>query len=377
MMRVAVAPRPKGPMSRQDVEPYDNAARERVRARRTTMVVLAVFALWIVGSNGFGSASAATIVQVLSTAAIYGIAAVGLNLQYGTTGLLNFGFVAFMTIGAYTTVLLLPHQTGTSNEMSGSWPIVLALLAGMAAAAVGGSLLAIPALRLRADYLAIVMIALGEILRMSLRSAPVEKTGGVFGVLHYAGAFQRYRPAAIDSLAERIGIGGPALWVMTVAWLLLLLVVGLVTLLVRSPWGTVLRSVRDDEDAAQALGTNSNLYKLQSLMLGGALGGLAGGMIAFQYGALSPDIFLPQVTFFLFTIVILGGTGSVWGPVIGSVIFWSLITQTDAVASAYFGGGSVAAALRFVVVGVLMSLLIVFRPQGLLGRREDVILEFK
>lgn len=354
-----------------------SAAQRRWRAWAVTVGLLILAVLWVAASNGFGSGTVGALVPILTTAAIYGTSAVGLNLQFGHGGLLNFGFVAFMAVGGYTTVLLIPHRAGEyAAQPSGSWPLPLAVIAGMLAAGVLGALFGIPAVRLRKDYLAIVMIALAEILRILLRDVP-SLTGGVFGVLQYTTAVQNFRPAFVDRLGASAGTPGFQLWLLIVSWVCLVLVTLVVGSLIRTPWGKVLRAVRDDEDAVRALGKNPTVLKLQALVIGGAAGGLGGALLAFSSAQLNPDIFISQVTFFVFTIVILGGTGSMWGPAVGAVIFWIVVSQTGAFVADHLGSGTIASAQRFILVGLLMALIIILRPQGLLGRREDVVLEIR
>jgi branched-chain amino acid transport system permease protein len=347
------------------------------RARIAALVLVALSLLWVAAGNGFGTTTVSALLPVLTTAAIYATAGVGLNLQFGHGGLLNFGFVAFMAVGGYTTVLLIPHRQGPESlEVAGHLPLLLAVACGMVLAALLGALFGIPAVRLRSDYLAIVMIALAEILRIALRDAP-SLTGGVFGVLSFSDELQDLRPGFLDPIADALYTQSFQLWLTVVAWLCLVVVSLAMAGLVRSPWGQLLRAVRDDEDAVRSLGKSPTRVKLQALMIGGAVGGLSGGLLAFQLAQVNPDIFLPQVTFFVFTVVILGGTGSTWGPAVGGVVFWVLLTQSGAFVAEHVGSGTVGSALRYILVGVLMVLLINFRPQGILGRREDVVLKLK
>ncbi len=339
------------------------------------LVVAAI--LWVAASNGFGPTSVAAMLPVLATAAVYSTAATGLNLQFGHGGLLNFGFVAFMAAGAYTTVLLIPHLQGSqSTKFNGMLPLFLAVIVGMIVAALLGLVFAIPAIRLRSDYLAIVMIALAEVLRVVLKNVePV--SGGVYGMLGFSGALQSLRPRFVDTFARAIHTQGFQLWLVIVSWVCLLICTIGIALLMRTPWGKLLRAVRDDEEAVRSLGKNPALIKLQTLMIGGAIGGLSGVLLAFQLSQINPDVFMPQVTFFVFAIVILGGTATTWGPLVGGIVFWVLLTQSGAFITNFVGSNSAASALRYIVVGLLMVLIIVFRPQGLLGRRENIVLELK
>ena len=256
-------------------------------------------------------------------AAVYALAAIGLNMHFGYTGLLNFGQVGFLLVGAYG-VSITVVTFGQSM-----W---LGVIVGILAAVFLALLLGIPTLRLRADYLAIVTIAGAEILRFIFRASPANPlTGGVFGQQRFADAFYAINPIPEGSYGFWLIQFGShrRLWVIVVGWALVALCCLLVWALVRSPWGRVLKSIREDEDAARSLGKNVFNYKMQSLVLGGVMGALAGMVLAIQQQAVHPDTYLPLVTFYAYVILILGGPARVFGPVVGSVIFWFLFTSLD------------------------------------------------
>lgn len=349
------------------------------RDRRIGYLLVALAILWIFAGNGFSSTSFNVFTGVMISAGIYAIAALGLNVHFGFTGLLNFGHVAFMGVGAYTVVLLVPHGVGRLGETGGSWPLIPAILAGMALAALLGLLLGIPTLRLRGDYLAIVTIAVGEILRLVARAAE-GVTGGVFGVINFSNSLQNLRPAFISDIARELRVPPAQFFILLTTWILVLAVWFGLRLVLRSPWGRVLKSIREDEEAARALGKNIVAYKRQSLMIGGAIGGLAGAMLALSFGAVRPDTFLPLITFFVWAILLIGGAGSLAGPIAGSVIFWAILSQTDSLAGDLFGGsagGAAVAGFRFVLAGALIMAIMIVRPQGLFGKKEELLLEIK
>jgi len=309
-------------------------------------------------------------------AAAYALAAVGLNVHFGYTGLLNFGHVGFMMVGAYGTAMTVEH----------GGPFWLGLLVGVLAAVALGLLLGLPTLRLRADYLAIVTIAVAEILRLTARSNVLEPfTRGVFGITNFADSFYavnpfspgRYHVWGTWSYDER------TIWVMMVGWSAVIIISLLLLMLMRSPWGRVLRSIREDEDAARSLGKNVFSYKLQSLVLGGVIGAFAGMLLAFDTQAVNPDTYLPILTFYAYAVVILGGPGRIMSPIVGAVIFWFLLEFTDgglrgAVDAGWFGGildGAGIGAVRFALVGLGLMLLMIFRPQGIFGNKEEVLLD--
>lgn len=306
-------------------------------------------------------------------AAAYALAAVGLNVHFGYTGLLNFGQVAFMMVGAY----------GTAITVDRGGPLWLGLLVGVGLAVALGLLLGVPTLRLRADYLAIVTIATAEILRYVTRSRALEPlTGGVFGLQQFADPFYALNPIP----PGRYGFGSfnfshRQLWVIAVGWLAVTLALLLLAVLLRSPWGRVLKAIREDEDAARSLGKNVFAYKIQSLVLGGVIGSLAGMLLAIDTQAVNPDTFISVLTFFAYTVLILGGPGRILAPVVGAVIFWFLLQFTDgllreALAAGWLGNvleANDAAAVRFALVGLGLILLMVLRPQGILGSREELL----
>jgi neutral amino acid transport system permease protein len=301
-------------------------------------------------------------------AAAYALSALGLNIHFGYTGLSNFGQVGFMLVGAYGTAITVDH----------GGPLWLGVLVGIAAAIVLGLLLGLPTLRLRSDYLAIVTIAAAEILRLLTRTQRLSGlTHGVFGIQRFANSFYRVNPIPDG----RYGIGEVSfsarnLWVILVGWALVVLVAVLTFLLARSPWGRVLRSIREDEDAARSLGKPVFAFKLQSLVLGGTFGALAGILLAVDNQSVNPDSYLAVVTFFAYTVLVLGGPAKVLGPVLGAVVFWFLSISLDGILRVGFDmRSSDVGAIRFALVGLGLMLLMIYRPQGILGDRDAAVLD--
>ncbi|MEU6879118.1 branched-chain amino acid ABC transporter permease [Streptomyces sp. NPDC046712] len=309
-------------------------------------------------------------------AAIFALSAMGLNLHFGYTGLLNFGQVGFMLVGGYGVAITVATWGGSM------W---LGVLVGLASAIVLALLLGLPTLRLRADYLAITTIAAGETLRLFYRSSWAEPTtGGVFGLQRFAGEFYDLNPIPRGSYGFwLITFSSRDLWVMIVAWALVVIVGLLLAVLMRSPWGRVIKSIRDDETAVRSLGKNVYAYKMTSLVLGGVLGAVAGMLQAIQVQSVSADSFDPGVTFFLYTLLILGGAGRILGPVVGSILFWFVLTFIDSALRQAIDAGVISSdlistseigAVRFALVGVALILLVAFRPQGILGSRKEMLL---
>ena len=312
-------------------------------------------------------------------AAYFALAAVGLNIHFGYTGLLNFGQVGFMLVGAYGVAV---------SVATFGWSLWVGLLVGIACSVLLALILGLPTLRLRGDYLAIATIAAAEVLRYFYRSSTLEPlTGGVYGLRQFADEFFDLNPYAPGSYGwGQVTFDDRSLWVMTVGWGLVALSCLMVLLLMSSPWGRVLRSVREDELAARSLGKSAYAFKLQSLVLGGVLGAVAGVLMAVSIQSVQPDSYDPKVTFYLYTIVILGGASRVLGPVLGSVIFWFLLTFLDSflrsatasgvISPEVLDSGDVGAA-RFVVVGLALVLLMVYRPAGILGNQKELRLDVK
>jgi neutral amino acid transport system permease protein len=348
------------------------------------------------------------IVSLALFAATYAMFSLGLNLQWGYTGLINFGHVAFLTIGAYSTVLL------SSNGV----PLILAVVVGGGLAALLGLLIGLSTLRLREDYLGIVTIGVSELIRMIAQNESW-LTKGSFGVQGYPLPlnFQPTYPTKIGYIAVLTGIFGLVSWSLwkwlrrnpTQWWQSVLaigscfivyvsgalalynydsraglMLVALATLtiiyiglekLVVSPWGRVLKAIREDEEVPKALGKNVFWYKLQALMLGGGIAGIAGAFYAWQITSVYPTNFEPLMTFNAWTIVVLGGAGNNAGVILGAVIFWTYdtITRLDWIKSLPFSADQMGA-FRIMLIGLILMVIMMWRPQGFLGNRDELTL---
>jgi neutral amino acid transport system permease protein len=320
-------------------------------------------------------------------AIVYALAAIGLNVQFGYTGLINFGQAAFVAVGAFGVGM---------GVVTYGWPLWVSVIVGLVAAVVLALVLGLPTLRLRADYLAIVTIAASEILRLCLRSRAFDDwTGGSDGRDSFAGSFRDLNPLPTDGWGLgpiHLGQGNEygfwvvsftssQTWVLLVGWGLVALTSLAVYLLMRSPWGRVVKSIREDEDAVRSLGKNVNWYKMQALILGGVIGALGGIVYALSRNAVTADRFATLFTFFAYTALILGGTARVKGPIVGAMIFWSLLSFTDIILrqateadyiSSDILSGTEIGITRFLLVGLGLVLLMVFRPQGIFGDKNEV-----
>ncbi|MGN6444449.1 branched-chain amino acid ABC transporter permease [Amnibacterium sp.] len=310
---------------------------------------------------------------ISATTAAFAIAAIGLNVHFGYTGLVNIGQAGFMLLGAYGLAITI--------EFGG--PLWLGVIVGLAAAALFALILGIPTLRLRGDYLAIVTIAAAEIIRIvggDQSLAPV--TGGVAGIAgsRYSGEFIALSPFPKSGLFT-IGpwtypySAGNSWWLSLVGWAVAALCALVVFLLFRSPWGRTIRGIREDEDAVRSLGKNVYLYKIQSLVLGGVIGAL-GGMVFALGASVQPDALGRTTTFLLYTTLLLGGAATVLGPVLGSFLYfifvvWLQDVVTQFVPSSIMNQQQIPE-FTYILVGVGLMLLVIFRPQGILGNKKEL-----
>ncbi|UMG92138.1 branched-chain amino acid ABC transporter permease [Nocardioides sp. TF02-7] len=320
---------------------------------------------------GFSMLDAAVDPQTAAVA----VAVIGLNIHFGYTGLLNFGQAGFMLLGAY----------GFAISISEGVPLVFAILIGFAASGLFAVVLGVPTLKLRGDYLAIVTISAAEIVRYVGRAgSPAvvsERTGGPQGIegQEFRGpindlSFLGTGDFSIGSL-DYIQTGANSWWVRLVAWCIVLLCALVVFLLVRSPWGRLLRGVREDEDAIRSLGKNVFAIKMQALVLGGMFGALA-GMLYILPASLVPDSMGRTLTFYIWTALLLGGAATVFGPVLGAILFFVVRILVTGIADNTVPDSVLntqqAGQFGWIVIGVSLMLLVIFRPQGVLGDKREL-----
>ena len=309
-------------------------------------------------------------------AVIFALAAIGLNVHFGYTGLLNFGQAAFLAVAAY--------GLGVTVATLG-FSLWVGVFVGLAAAVLLALLLGIPTLRLRADYLAIVTIATAEIVRLIVRSVTLRDVfGGSDGINRFADEFYALNPFSAGLTLGPLNFSRNDLFVVVIGWLLVLISCLIVFLAMRSPWGRVLKGIREDEDAVRSLGKNVYSYKLQSLVLGGVLGCLGGFVFAISSQSVQPDNYGTDLTFFAWAALILGGAARVFGPVLGSILFWFLlvfinVALTEAVRVGYitFIDGTQVGQIQFWILGLSLMLLMIYRPQGILGDKRELAFDVK
>jgi branched-chain amino acid transport system permease protein len=292
-------------------------------------------------------------------AAIYGIFSVGLQVNIGFTGIYNFGQVGFMAIGAYVMGTLV---------VKGHWSFWATIPLAAAVAVVFGIALGGLGLRLRSHYFAIATISFAEITRYVIQDLGV--TGGTAGLLGFDAEWQ----SLSRSIASKLHLA-PSYYLvplLLVSWAIFLLVVLAARGLLRTPWGRILRGIREDEEAVRSLGKNTLRFKVQSLAVAAFLGSLSGMLLALDVSYLSPDEFTSDTTFIAYTMLVVAGLGSFVGIIFGAVFIELLLEGTRFVHLPL--ADTRVSALRFMIVGLVLILGMAFRPQGLLGRRDEMAL---
>jgi branched-chain amino acid transport system permease protein len=282
-----------------------------------------------------------TLIVLVSVAALVGLA---LNFQWGVAGLVNFGVVGFVAVGAYTTALLGPPL---------GW--FGAMLAAAVICAAASTLLAFLSIRLEDNYLAIVTIGFGEIVRILLLNE-TWLTGGALGIANIPRPFT----SLVAATHYDVVLLGFALVLVALVFILL-------ETLVRSPFGRVLRAVRDDPTATSALGKPILLLRIKAFAIGGAVMGLAGALHAFYLTYIDPSQFTAIITAYAFMAVIAGGRGSNLGLLIGAGTIMVLIEATRFLKDALqVIDGAQLSALRLGAIGTGIVMLLILRPQGML-----------
>lgn len=298
----------------------------------------------------------------LVTATSFGIMALGLNLQWGQTGLFNVGVAGMAAIGAYASALL--TTPAVAGRVGGyELPIVVGWLGAMLAVGLIAAVIGAITLRLRADYLAITTFGVAIVIQLVAVNAEW-LSGGPFGMAFIPRPFASLQewPLAFNT-ANLVLVGAVA----GIVYLVL-------ERLTRGPWGRVLRAIREDEAAAASLGKNARLYRLQAFVLGCMIIGLGGAIQAHAIGFIAPENYLPALTFQVWAMLIVGGAGNNLGALLGAVAVWGLWSVSSGVVSELLPAGmqARAASLQLVVIGTLIAAILVLRPRGLLAERITV-----
>jgi len=292
-------------------------------------------------------------------AAIYGILVVGLNLQYGLAGILNFTYITFVAVGAYFTgVLTLGAPSNATVYILGSHlPFLVALVLGGLAAAAVGALVSFTVLRrLRSDYLAIVTIGAGQIIYTIIGNETGIFNGwnGIFGI-----------PMPVS---PHLGQTGQQLEFGLIATAILAVIFIAAQRLQYSPLGRALRAVRDDEGVTEAYGRDTFKLKLLAFLLGCFVAGVGGGLLGEYATAYAPSAFLPGETFILWAALLIGGVANNWGALLGALIVPIGFSEATRFLPD-FGNPTLIESLRGVAIGLLIILAPAFLPHGILRER--------
>jgi branched-chain amino acid transport system permease protein len=302
----------------------------------------------------------------------YILCAIGLAVHFGFTGLLNFGQAAFAALGAYGFAFA---------TLNWGWGLGSSVLFGLVCAMGFAALLGIPTLRLRADYLAIVTIAASQALRFTVGSSTATPiTGGSEGLSQFGDSFYGLNPIPEGEYSIGIvPITNNDIWMRIVAWGLVVLAGLFVYALTRSPWGRVLKGIREDEDAVRALGKNVFSYKLQALVIGGSIAAIGGMVFVMASQTNQPTNWGTNFTFITWTILLLGGASTILGPVVGGMVFFALLTLIESGLEFLVNAGALpflqleqVAQVRFLLLGLILMLLVIFRPQGFFGNKKEM-----
>jgi branched-chain amino acid transport system permease protein len=326
----------------------------------TAMVALALLAL------PFALAAAGTTwVRITNLALLYALLALGLNIVVGFAGLLDLGYIAFYAVGAYVYALLASPHFGVH------WPFWAILPIGAGVAALFGVLIGAPTLKLRGDYLAIVTLGFGEIVRIFLNnlSQPVNITNGPQGIA-------RIDPIRIDGVDFSrtdaflgLAFSGPIKYY----YLLLLVLLAVIFICLRledSRIGRAWEAIREDEVAARAMGIDTTRLKLLAFAMGASFGGVAGGMFSAIQGFVSPESFVLVESIMVVSMVVLGGMGNVWGVILGALLL-SFVPEflrftVEPVQKQLFGRMLIEPeVIRMLIFGFALVLVMVLRPGGL------------
>ena len=293
---------------------------------------------------------------------ILGMVTLGLNLQWGATGLFNAGVVGFYGVGAYTlAILTAPARPELLGNLGLPW--VVGVLGAMAVSALAAWVVGKATVRLRCDYLAVATFGVAVTLQLVALNWEA-MTGGSLGLTSIPRPLANLFATPLSYNLFYLG--------------LMLVVAGIVYIalerIVRSPWGRVLKGIREDETAAVALGKDARLFRLQAFVLGSTIMGLAGALYVSFIGFVSPFDFAPIITFQIWTMLIVGGSGNNKGALLGVLIVWGLWSASGVLISkllpvAYQTQGG---AVQAILIGLVLVITLLVRPRGLIGEEPVV-----
>jgi ABC-type branched-subunit amino acid transport system permease subunit len=279
---------------------------------------------------------------------IYALLSLSLNFQYGFAGLVNFGHVGFFAVGAYASAIL----------VKAGLPIAVGFLAAFVLSGIVGLLIGLPTQKLSVHYWAIITIAIAEVIRLvALNEAWL--TRGSFGIVDIPQPFQAVVPAAFYPI-----------FYLAMVWAFVVAAYLFFAALVHSPFGRILRLIREEDDLALSFGKDVFAYRVRAMAIGAAVAGLSGALYAHYITYISPLDFLPLVTFVAWVMVIVGGRANQLGVLLGTAVIVLFFNSTRYLKDYVPIDTQTIASLRMVVIGALIMLTIVYRPNGLLPERK-------
>lgn len=297
------------------------------------------------------------LVFFLIVVSVLGILTLGLNLQWGSTGVFNAGVVGFYAIGGYAfAILTSPARPELIGNLGLPW--IVGVIGALLASALAAALVGLATMKLRGDYLAIATFGIAvtiQLIALNWESL----TGGTLGLTSIprplSGVFESSLTYNLFYLCLSLGFCLLTYWALE--------------RIVRSPWGRALKAIREDEGAAIALGKNASLLRLQAFVLGSTVMGLAGALYVGFIGFVSPFDFVPIITFQIWTMLIVGGSGNNKGALLGTLIVWGLWSASGTLISkivpaAYQTQGG---AVQTILIGLVLVLTLLFKPRGLIG----------
>ncbi len=308
------------------------------------------------------------IVSLVIMAGIYAIFSLGLNIQWGYTGLFNIGIAGFFCIGAYTSAMITtPMPSGIYaqyvHQIFGlNLPFIFGLLGAAIACGIVALLIGIPTLRLGEDYLAIATLGIAETIRLIFNNEQW-LANGPRGLMDM--------PHPFHILVKPQNYNYIYLIITVIAMAIIYIAIEKA---IRSPWGRVLRAIREDEGSASMSGKDVFNFKMQSLIFGSMVMGIAGALYAHYTKAISPSVFTPLYgTFIIWVMLMAGGSGNNKGAILGAYVIWGIWVGTKFMTDFLpYTLQSRAPYIRFLIIGILLEIILIYRPQGLLGEEKKV-----
>jgi branched-chain amino acid transport system permease protein len=310
----------------------------------------------------------AYLVSLAIMAGIYAVFALGLNIHWGYTGLFNIGIAGFFCIGAYTAAMItLPAPTGVyAHYVKQLFGLNLPFFAGLLGAAficgIIAFLIGIPTLRLGEDYLAISTLGIAETFRLIFNNEHWLANGpqGLMGL-----------PQPLQGLVDPKNYNYIYLIIIVI---IMMIIYFMIERGIRSPWGRVLRAIREDEVSASMSGKDIFNFKMQSLIFGAMIMGVGGALYAHYTKAISPDVFTPLYgTFIIWVMLMAGGSGNNKGAILGAYVIWFIWIGTKFMTDMLpYTLKARAPYFRFLLIGILLEIILIYRPQGLLGEEKEV-----